>query len=136
MLRDPVRSFRSSQDDIHVPLNFLREYGLQSGHRVKLRARCSKERDKFITTAEILEAEGIPVADWKVPTDFDKLTPLFPDRRVYLEGNGPDLLFAYGQYYHSIKNYRLALLFVQQSLVQSVRCLAHFTVERLHAYCI
>ena len=32
------------------------------------------------------------------------------------EGNGPDLLFAYGQYYHSIKNYRLALLFVQQSL--------------------
>jgi transcription termination factor Rho len=92
MLRDPVRSFRSSQDDIHVPLNFLREYGLQSGHRVKLRARCSKERDKFITTAEILEAEGIPVADWKVPTDFDKLTPLFPDRRVYLEGNGPDFL--------------------------------------------
>jgi len=92
MLRDPVRSFRSSQDDIHVPLNFLREYGLQSGHRIKLSARCSKERDKFITTAEILEAEGIPVADWKVPTDFDKLTPLFPDRRVYLEGNGPDFL--------------------------------------------
>jgi transcription termination factor Rho len=90
MLRDSERSFRIAQDDIHVSANFLREFGLKSGHRVKLRARASKEKDKFLTTAEILEVEGKPVADWQPGTDFDKLTPLFPDRRVFLEGEGPE----------------------------------------------
>jgi transcription termination factor Rho len=90
MLRDSERSFRIAQDDIHVSANFLREFGLKSGHRVKLRARASKEKDKFLTTAEILEVEGKPVAEWQPGTDFDKLTPLFPDRRVFLEGEGPE----------------------------------------------
>ena len=90
MLRDSERSFRIAQDDIHVSANFLREFGLKSGHRVKLRARASKEKDKFLTTAEILEVEGKPVADWHPRTEFDKLTPLFPDRRVFLEGEGPE----------------------------------------------
>lgn len=92
MLRDPARSFRPSPDDIHVSMNYLREFGLQSGQRVKLRIRAPKEKDKFLTTAEILEVEGKPLSEWQPPTDFDKLTPLFPDRRVFLEGPGPDFL--------------------------------------------
>jgi transcription termination factor Rho len=92
MLRDPARSFRAQQDDIHVPLTFLRELGLQSGQRVKLLVRAPKEKDKFLTTASLLEVEGKPIAEWQAPTDFDRLTPLFPDRRVYLEGPGPDFL--------------------------------------------
>lgn len=92
MLRDPARSFRSSQDDIHVPLTFIRNHSLQQGQRVKLSARAPQEKDKFLTTATILEIEGKPAAEWQVPTDFDKLTPLFPDRRVYLEGPGPEFL--------------------------------------------
>ena len=92
MLRDPYRSFRSSPDDIHVPINLVREYGLQSGQCVKLRVRPPKEKDKFLTTAELLQVEGKDLVDWQPPTDFDKLTPLFPDRRVYLEGLGPEFL--------------------------------------------
>lgn len=92
ILRDPARSFRSCQDDIHVPINFIREYGLQSGQMVKLRVRAPKEKDKFLTTAAILEIEGKDVRDWQQPIDFDKLTPLFPDRRVYLEGPGAEFL--------------------------------------------
>jgi len=92
MLRDPARSFRSCQDDIHVPINFIRDFGMQSGQLVKLRVRQPKEKDKFLTTAAILEIEGKELASWQPPTDFDKLTPLFPDRRVYLEGPGADFL--------------------------------------------
>lgn len=92
MLRDPARSFRNAQDDIHVPNNLLNQYGLQTGHRVKLRARASREKDKFISSYEILEIEGIAAAEWVTPNDFEKLTPLFPDRRVYLEGEGADFL--------------------------------------------
>lgn len=92
MLRDPARSFRNCQDDIHVSINFIREFGLQNGQLVKLRVRPPKEKDKFLTTAAILEIEGKELSAWQVPTDFDKLTPLFPDRRVYLEGPGADFL--------------------------------------------
>lgn len=92
MLRDPARSFRNCQDDIHVSINFIREFGLQNGQLVKLRVRPPKEKDKFLTTAAILEIEGKDLSAWQVPTDFDKLTPLFPDRRVYLEGPGADFL--------------------------------------------
>ncbi len=92
MLRDPARSFRHSADDIHIPINVVRDHGLQSGQKVKLRVRPPKEKDKFLTTAAIMEIEGKNIEQWQTPTDFDKLTPLFPDRRVYLEGPGTDFL--------------------------------------------
>ncbi len=92
MLRDAERSFRHSADDIHVPINFIRENGLQSGQKVKLRVRAPKEKDKFLTTSALLEIEDKDIHLWQPPTDFDKLTPLFPDRRVYLEGAGSDFL--------------------------------------------
>jgi len=32
----------------------------------------------LIMIDEALEIEGVPAAEWKAPTDFEKLTPLFP----------------------------------------------------------
>ncbi len=92
MLRDFARSFRPSQDDIHVSGSLLRELGLRVGQRIKVLARSPRERDKFLTAHEIIEVEGIPVAEFEARKEFDRLTPLFPDRRVHLEGEGPDFL--------------------------------------------
>jgi len=92
MLRDPHRSFRPGPDDVHVSGNLLRDHGLRVGQRVKVRAKAPRERDKFLTASDILEIEGVPAADFKQPKEFDKLTPLFPDDRIHLEGEGPDFL--------------------------------------------
>lgn len=92
MLRDPRRSFRPSQDDIFINSAYVREYGLRPGQRVKVRAKAPRERDKFLVACEVLEVEGIPVADYQVPKEFDSLTPLFPNERIHLEGEGPDFL--------------------------------------------
>lgn len=92
MLRDPCRSFRTSPDDVHMNGSLLREYGIKSGHRVKVRVRNPRERDKFLSAVEVLEVEGAPVAEFDPGTDFDKLTPLFPDERIILEGEGVDFL--------------------------------------------
>lgn len=92
MIRDAERSFRPGPDDIHLNLNLLRDHGLRFGQMVKVRVRAPREKDKYLTTAEILEVEGIPVADYQPPTEFDKLTPLFPNERIHLEGEGPDFL--------------------------------------------
>src|SRR5690606_11970671 len=68
------------------------EHGLRSGQRVKVSIRVPRERDKFMTAHEVLEIEGLAAAEFEAPVDFDKLTPLFPDERVHLEGEGPDFL--------------------------------------------
>jgi transcription termination factor Rho len=92
MLRDPHRSFRPGQDDIHVSANLLREHGLRIGQKVKVHVKVPREKDKYMTAGDVIEIEGVPVADFQQPTEFDKLTPLFPDQRIHLEGEGTEFL--------------------------------------------
>ncbi len=92
MLRDPSRSFRPGPDDIHLGNHLVRDHGLRVGQMVKVRVRPPRERDKYLSAYEVIEVEGIPIADYQVPKDFDRLTPLFPDQRIHLEGAGNDFL--------------------------------------------
>jgi len=92
MLRDPARSFRTSPDDLHLNGNLLREFGIRPGNRVKVRVRSPRERDKFLSATEVLEIEGVPAGEFDASRDFDKLTPLFPDERLLLDGDGPEML--------------------------------------------
>ena len=92
MLRDPQRSFRPGPDDIHLSTNLVRDHGLRMGQRLKVRVRSPRERGKYLSGFEVLEIEGTPVADYHPPKEFDRLTPLFPDQRIHLEGEGVDCL--------------------------------------------
>ena len=92
MIRDSHRSFRPSQDDIHIGGPVLNDAKLRNGQLLKVKVRQPVQRDKYLTTAEILEIEGIPAAEWEEPKDFDKLTPMFPDARIHLEGEGTEYL--------------------------------------------
>lgn len=92
MLRDSQRSFRPGPDDILLSPSLVRELGLRVGQRVKARVQAPRERGKYLVGFEVLEVEGQAAADYRAPKDFDRLTPLFPDQRIHLEGEGPDFL--------------------------------------------
>lgn len=92
MLRDAQRSFRPGPDDIHLNSTLVRDLDLRPGQKIKVRVRAPRERDKLLSGYEVQEVEGIPTADYQVPKEFDKLTPLFPDQRIHLEGEGNDFL--------------------------------------------
>ena len=92
MLRDPYRSFRPGPDDIHLSSNLVRDLGLRVGQSLKVRVRAPRERDKYLSGYEVIDVEGQPAADYQPPTEFDRLTPLFPDQRIHLEGEGTDFL--------------------------------------------
>lgn len=92
MLRDAQRSFRPGPDDIHLGSNLVRDHGLRVGQLVKVRVKAPWERDKYLSGFEMIEVEGMPIVDYKVPKEFDRLTPLFPDQRIHLEGEGNDFL--------------------------------------------
>lgn len=85
MLRDPVKSFKTSPDDLYMGGHLIREHGVLVGQRVKVSLRAPKGRDKYISVDEVLEVEGIPVAEYGKPKHFDGLTAMFPDERIILE---------------------------------------------------
>ena len=92
MLRDPQRSFRPGPDDVLLSPSLVRELGLRVGQRVKARVQAPRERGKYLVGFEVLEVEGQAAAEYRAPKEFDRLTPQFPDKRIHLEGEGPDFL--------------------------------------------
>ena len=84
-LRWAAFDLRPGPEDVLVPHSMLRHYGLQSGLMLKCTIRLPRDRERGLVVDEILEIEGIPAGEWKPPTEFDKLTPLFPNRRIFLE---------------------------------------------------
>jgi transcription termination factor Rho len=89
MLRDPKRSFKTSPDDFYVGSNLIKAHGLRTGQLVRVKLRAPRDRDKFLSALEIVSVEGIPVAEYEEPQDFDQLTSLFPEERFVLECEDP-----------------------------------------------
>lgn len=85
LVRWPCYNFAAGPDDLFVSISLVREYRLQTGLSVKGTLRAPGERDRYCGLASITSIEGIPVAEWKEVTPFDKLTPLFPQERIILE---------------------------------------------------
>ena len=85
MLRDPVKSFKTSPDDLYVSGHLIRDFGLIVGQKVKVRLRGPKGRDKYISASEVLEVEGVAADQYQKPKGFDQLTAMFPDERIILE---------------------------------------------------
>ncbi len=85
MVRWPRFNFAAGPDDLFVSISLVRQYGLQTGLEVSGEVRGPGERDRYCGLDSIMAIEGIPAAEWKPPTPFDKLTPLFPQERIMLE---------------------------------------------------
>ena len=86
MIRWPLFNFQPTPCDLVVPVPFLDRYGLRPGILLKGRVRLVSERRLGLET--VTEIEGIPSETWKSPVEFDKLTAMFPNRRIYLEQPG------------------------------------------------
>ncbi len=85
ILRWSAYDLRPGADDVTVPHQLMRKYSLQPGVMLTCKVRPPQGREQGLMADEILFIEGIPASEWKPPTEFDKLTPLFPNRRIFLE---------------------------------------------------
>lgn len=85
VLRWPAFNLRPGPEDVLVPASLLRPLDLRPGLFLHCALRLPKERERGLVVESILDIEGIPVGDWQVPAEFEKLTPLFPNRRVFLD---------------------------------------------------
>lgn len=84
-LRWSAYDLRPGVDDLLVPQSLIKTFSLQSGLMMQVKVRLPRDREHGLVVEEILSIEDIPAAEWRPPVEFDKLTPLFPNRRVFLE---------------------------------------------------
>lgn len=86
MIRWPLFNFQPTPADLVLPVPLLRQYELRPGLRIAGEVGLQSERR--LCFRNVTEIEGIPAEEWKSPTEFDKLTAMFPNRRIYLEQPG------------------------------------------------
>jgi transcription termination factor Rho len=85
MLRYARYNFAAGPDDLFISIGLIREHDLQTGLQITGAIRSPGERDRYCGLDKLESIEGVPLADWKPPLPFDKLTPLFPQERILLE---------------------------------------------------
>jgi transcription termination factor Rho len=84
-LRYPELNFLPVPEDVAVPRPLIQQFKLRPGQQLAGEVRLPREREKCLALAEVTTIEGQPAAEWTEPTDFEKLTPQFPQGRIMLE---------------------------------------------------
>jgi transcription termination factor Rho len=85
VLRWPELNFLPVPEDVCVPRAIIQQCHLRAGQQVAGTIRLPRDREKSLMLDRVMTIEGRPAEEWTEPTDFEKLTPQFPQGRIILE---------------------------------------------------
>ncbi|MFD1552357.1 transcription termination factor Rho [Putridiphycobacter roseus] len=86
-LRSSDYNYQASPDDIYVPQNQIKAYGLKTGDTVRGAIRPPKEGEKYFPLISIESVNGRDPSYVRDRVPFEYLTPLFPDEKLHLTGH-------------------------------------------------
>ena len=90
-LRSADSNYLPGPDDIYVNPNQIKKYGLRKGDTLEGPIRPPREGERYFALIETNKINFVVVKDYnKFKTNFDNLTPLYPDRKFSLETDKPD----------------------------------------------
>ncbi len=87
-LRSSDYNYLNSPDDIYVSQSQIKSYALKPGDTIKGDIRPPREGDKYFPLVRIHTINGRSPEFIRDRVPFDFLTPLFPDEKFNLTGNG------------------------------------------------
>jgi len=87
-LRSADYNYLNSPDDIYVSQSQIKLFGLKTGDTVKGTIRPPKEGEKYFPLIKVEEINGRSPDYIRDRVPFDYLTPLFPDEKFNLIGEG------------------------------------------------
>ena len=87
-LRSSDYNYLNSPDDIYISQQQIKINALKSGDTVTGEIRPPREGDKYFPLVKILSVNGRSTEFIRDRVPFDFLTPLFPDEKFNLTGNG------------------------------------------------
>jgi len=87
VLRWPRLNFLPVPEDVGLSRALSQKFHFRPGQKIKGTLRLPRDREKLLMLDEVIAIEGVRPEDWREPTPFDNLTPLFPDGRIMLENS-------------------------------------------------
>jgi transcription termination factor Rho len=93
-LRSSDYNYLSSPDDVYVSQSQIKLFGLKTGDTVTGSIRPPKENEKYFPLIKVMEINGRSPDYIRDRIPFDFLTPLFPNEKFTLLGNGQNNLSA------------------------------------------
>ncbi len=80
-----VGGYLPGDQDVYVPANLVRKYGLRKGDMVEGPVRPPRSQEKFAALVRATKNNGMDPEEARKRPKFGSLTPLFPDIRLRLE---------------------------------------------------
>ena len=84
-LRSPNYNYLPCPDDIYVSPSQIRRFDLRTGDVVNGQVRPPKEGERYFALLKVEAVNGENPEESKVKSNFDNLTPIYPNQRFVLE---------------------------------------------------
>lgn len=85
-LRSREYNYRAGPDDVYVSPNQVKRFSLRTGDTVEGEVRAPKMRERYFALTKIKSVNGIDLhGRLGKKTNFDNLTPLYPDKKLKME---------------------------------------------------
>jgi len=91
-LRAPESSYLPGPDDIYVSPSQIRRFRLMTGDTVRGQIRLPKQGERYFALGRLDAVNDGSLEDLRERTRFDRLTPVYPDRRLKVEEEGAENL--------------------------------------------
>jgi len=88
-LRSPEANYLAGPDDIYVSPNQIRKWGLRTGDTVEGEIRAPKEGERYFALTSLTQVNYDDPEQVRHRTNFDNLTPLYPDEKLTLDSADP-----------------------------------------------
>src|ERR1051326_7166770 len=88
-LRSPEANYLPGPDDIYVSPNLVRRYALRTGDTVEGEIRAPKDGERYFALTKLITVNYDDPDAVRHRTNFDNLTPLYPDERLNLDTKDP-----------------------------------------------
>ncbi len=89
-LRAPESNYLPGPDDIYVSPSQIRKFGLRNGDTVEGEIRQPKDSERYFALIKVNKINFQVPEKIRVKSNFDNLTPLYPDTRIELEMDSSD----------------------------------------------
>jgi len=83
-------NYLSGTDDIYIAPTQIRRFKLKTGDMIKGIARIKRNNEKFAALLYVNSVNDCPPGNIIVRKSFESLTPIYPDRRIFLETSPTD----------------------------------------------
>ena len=89
-LRAPESNYLPGPDDIYVSPNQIRKFGLRNGDTVEGEIRQPKDSERYFALIKVNKINFEAPGKIRIKSNFDNLTPLYPETRIELEVDSSD----------------------------------------------